>query len=198
MRLGQQTEHVWTADGADSADWEAAPGAGGGTTVVANPAGTDGDDLTRVSIAGTNYVIPEGGGVGSGPETLFDNHPTFVQIGILASNVTSTITSLTLAALPTETVVVTDFLLIENEVIDISVVNGAVISGSRGQRGTLEFVHLAGTPVYLLTTTNGGLGRTLTTRTWAYGSSHQNAFDLGKVLAAADDDGKRMLNRSRV
>ena len=33
-----------------------------GTTVVANPTGTDGDDLTRVSIAGTNYVIPEGGG----------------------------------------------------------------------------------------------------------------------------------------
>ena len=124
---------------------------------------------------------------------MFDNHPTFVQIGTLASNVTSTITSITLAALPTETVAITDFLLIENEVIDISVVNGAVISGSRGARGTLEFVHLAGTPVYLLTTANGGLGRTLTTRTWAYGGSHQNAFDLGKVLAAADDDGKPCL-----
>ena len=124
---------------------------------------------------------------------MFDNHPTFVEIGTLASNITSTITSLTLAALPTETVAITDYLLIESEVIDISVVNGAIISGSRGQRGTLEFAHLAGTPVYLLTTTNGGLGRTLTTRTWAYGSSHQNAFDLGKALAAADDDGKECL-----
>ena len=59
--------------------------------------------------------------------------------------------------------------------------------------GRLNSVHLAGTPVYLLTTTNGGLGRTLTTRTWAYGSSHQNAFDLGKALAAADDDGKECI-----
>ena len=62
-----------------------------------------------------------GGGGGSGPETLFDNHPTLVQIGTLASNLTSTVTSLTLAALPTETVAITDFLLIESEVIDLSV-----------------------------------------------------------------------------
>ena len=74
--------------------------------------------------------------------------------------------------------------------IDLSVVNGAVLSGQRGQRGTLGAVHLAGTPVYLLTTTNGGLGRTITTRSWLYGSANQNAVDLGKVLAAADDDGK--------
>ena len=134
-----------------------------------------------------------GGGGGTDPETLFDNHPTFVEIGTLASNITSTITSLTLAAIPTETVAITDFLLVHNEVIDISVVNGAVISGSRGARGTLEAVHLAGTPVYLLTTSNGGLGRTLTTRTWAYGTSHDNAFDLGKVLTEADDDGKECL-----
>ena len=38
-------------------------GAGsGGTTVSANPSGTDGDDLTRVAIAGTNYNIPGGSG----------------------------------------------------------------------------------------------------------------------------------------
>ena len=32
----------------------------GGDGVVANPAGTDGDDLTRVSIGGTNYIIAAG------------------------------------------------------------------------------------------------------------------------------------------
>ena len=43
-------------------------GAGsGGTTVVANPTGTDGDTLSRVAIAGTNYNLPEpmGGGLTS-------------------------------------------------------------------------------------------------------------------------------------
>ena len=30
----------------------------GGTTVTANPSGTDGDDLERIAIAGTNYNIP--------------------------------------------------------------------------------------------------------------------------------------------
>ena len=44
-----------------------------------------------------------------------------------------------------------------------------------------------------MTTTNGGLGRTITTRSWLYGSANQNAFDLGKALAAADDDGKACL-----
>ena len=58
-----------------------------------------------------------GGGTGSDPEILFDNHPTLVQIGTLASSLTTTVTSLTLAALPTETVVITDFLLIDSEVI---------------------------------------------------------------------------------
>ena len=37
-------------------------GGGGGTTVVANPTGTDGDNLNRISIGGTNYVIVGGGG----------------------------------------------------------------------------------------------------------------------------------------
>ena len=36
-------------------------GAGGGTTVEANPAGTDGDDLTRLAVDGTNYNVPSGG-----------------------------------------------------------------------------------------------------------------------------------------
>ena len=40
----------------------------GGTIVTANPTGTDGDDLTRIAIDGTNYVIPAGGG------TAFDIH----------------------------------------------------------------------------------------------------------------------------
>ena len=156
---------------------------------ISSGSATDGQVITADGSGNSAWedAAAGGGGAGSDPETLFDNHPTFVEIGTLASNITSTITSITLAAVPTETVAVTDFLLIENEVIDISVVNGAVISGSRGARGTLESVHLAGTPVYLLTTTNGGLGRTLTTRTWAYGSSHQNAFDLGKALAEVDD-----------
>ena len=37
-------------------------GTGTGTTVTANPSGTDGDDLTRLSIGGTNYNIAGGGG----------------------------------------------------------------------------------------------------------------------------------------
>ena len=32
----------------------------GGTTVGANPAGTDGDPLTRIAVAGRNYYIPQG------------------------------------------------------------------------------------------------------------------------------------------
>ena len=134
-----------------------------------------------------------GGGGGSDPETLFDNHPTLVQIGTLSANLTSTPTSLTLAALPTETVNTTDFLLIDSEVIDLSIVNGLTLSGIRGQRGTDAAVHLGGAPVYLLTTANGGLGRTLTTRSWVYGGSNQNAFDLGKALDAAVDDDKECL-----
>ena len=38
---------------------------GGGTTVVANPGGSPSDDLTTVTIAGTDYAIPGGGGGGS-------------------------------------------------------------------------------------------------------------------------------------
>ena len=41
-------------------------GGGGGTTVVANPAGTDGTDLTRIAIGGTNYNIAGGSGGGGG------------------------------------------------------------------------------------------------------------------------------------
>ena len=105
-----------------------------GTTVAANPTGTDGDDLTRIAIDGTNYVIPEGGGVGGGgsdPEVLFDNHPTLVQIGVLNANMASALQTVTLAAAPTETVSIDDFLLIDSEVFDIASVNGANITGSR-------------------------------------------------------------------
>ena len=51
-----------TGTEASRSDHVHAGAAASGTNVVANPTGTDGDDLTRVSIAGTNYVIPEGGG----------------------------------------------------------------------------------------------------------------------------------------
>ena len=60
-------------------------GAGGGTTVAANPTGTDGDDLTRLAIAGTNYNIP-GGGSGAitlTPETAADKN--FSQTTALGS-----------------------------------------------------------------------------------------------------------------
>ena len=157
-------------------------------------AATDGQVMKADGSGGTDWEDESGGdgggGGGADPETLFDNHPTLVEIGTLASNLTSTVTSLTLAALPTETPTTADFLLIDGEVIDLSVVNGAVLSGTRGQRGTDGAVHLAGTPVYLLTVANGGLGSTLTTRSWVYGGSNQNAFDLGKVLTEAADDGK--------
>ena len=50
--------HVWTADGADGADWEAAPGAGGGTTVVANPTGFSSlTVLHEMSIGGVTYSM---------------------------------------------------------------------------------------------------------------------------------------------
>ena len=57
------TADAGTGDEASRDDHVHAGDAASGTLVVANPAGTDGDDLDRVSIAGTNYVIPEGGGV---------------------------------------------------------------------------------------------------------------------------------------
>lgn len=40
------------------ADLPSGGGGGSGTTVVANPAGTDGVDLTRLGVGGVNYVIP--------------------------------------------------------------------------------------------------------------------------------------------
>lgn len=40
----------------------------GKSTVYANPSGSDGDDLTRISIDGTNYKIPSGGG--SSPKVI--------------------------------------------------------------------------------------------------------------------------------
>lgn len=40
------------------------------STVSANPSGDDGDDLTRISINGTNYKIPSGGGGGSSPKVI--------------------------------------------------------------------------------------------------------------------------------
>ena len=161
---------------------------------ISSGAATDGQVATADGAGGTAWEdAAAGGGAGTDPETLFDNHPTLVQIGTLSANLASTPTSLTLAALPTETVNTADFLLINSEVIDLSIVNGLTLSGIRGQRGTDAAVHLGGTPVYLLTTANGGLGRTLTTRSWVYGGSNQNAFDLGKALTEAADDGKECI-----
>ena len=45
-------------------------GQGGGTQVAANPAGSDGDDLTRIAIGGTNYNIAGGTGGGGGDVQL--------------------------------------------------------------------------------------------------------------------------------
>ena len=73
---------------------------------------------------------------------LFDNHPDFVEIGTLSGNLSAASVTVTLAAVPTETVDIADFLLINNEVIDVSFVNGAVISGARGTRGTDGTIHL--------------------------------------------------------
>ena len=41
-------------------DFKDAVADGGGTTVTANPSGTDGDDLTRIAISGTNYNLSSG------------------------------------------------------------------------------------------------------------------------------------------
>ena len=119
------------------------------------------------------------------PETLFDNSSaTFVEIGTLASNITyyhnqhyaggGANGNSSRHRFPADRKRSDRYLCCKR---------GCHLVVIRGARGTLESVHLAGTPVYLLTTTNGGLGRTLTTRTWAYGSSHQNALlILGKAL----------------
>ena len=42
-------------------------GGGGGTIVAANPSGSDGSDLTRIAIGGTNWVIPAGADGAPGP-----------------------------------------------------------------------------------------------------------------------------------
>ena len=45
-----------------------------GSDVLANPTGTDGDDLTRIRISGTNYNLAAGGGGGGGgSETLYED-----------------------------------------------------------------------------------------------------------------------------
>ena len=49
-----------------------APSGGGGTAVVANPAGTDGSDLNRVTIGGVNYNIGGGGGGGASQSGWLD------------------------------------------------------------------------------------------------------------------------------
>ena len=48
------------AEGADLVATAVLPAGGSGSTVVANPAGTDGDDLTRIDIDGVNYNVAGG------------------------------------------------------------------------------------------------------------------------------------------
>ncbi len=52
-----------TAPSTDTTNWETVTA--GGTEVIANPTGSDGTDLTRVTIDGTNYNLA-GGGEGAG------------------------------------------------------------------------------------------------------------------------------------
>ncbi len=59
---------------------------GSGTQVAANPAGSDGDDLTRITIGGTNYNIPSGGGSSGGGGgavqlTIIGSRYTFAAAG---------------------------------------------------------------------------------------------------------------------
>ena len=78
------------------ADLESQPGTKGdpgedGTVVVANPAGDDGEDLTRITIDGTNYNIPGDGTsqpvvIGEGGLEEVATHPSGTVIG----NVTRT------------------------------------------------------------------------------------------------------------
>ena len=161
---------------------------------IGSGAATDGQVITADGAGGSAWedaAAGGGGGGGGAPETLYDNHPTLVQVGTLNANLTSATTSFALAAAPSETVTAADFLLIDSEVLDVAGdVSASTISATRGQRGTTGAVHLAGTPVYLLTAANGGLGRTITTRSWVYGNSNLNVFDLGKALTEVVDDGK--------
>ena len=83
---------VLTATGTMAGQYEfSAPtgGGGGGTPVTANPSGTDGDDLTRIAIAGTNYVVAVptswsyriGTTIVPSGTTLADAHITYHQSG---------------------------------------------------------------------------------------------------------------------
>ena len=53
--------NVWVRSGGLSRNLS---DAGGGTIVVANPSGSSGSDLARITIDGTNYNIPSGSGSG--------------------------------------------------------------------------------------------------------------------------------------
>ena len=66
------TARVDTGETPPHADWiQVGPvGSGGGTTVEANPSGTDGDNLERIAIDGTNYNVASGDAVGVVKTTL--------------------------------------------------------------------------------------------------------------------------------
>ena len=72
-----ETPSTITADGCvagnaagDALEFVTCGSGGGGTDVVANPGGSPSDDLTTVTIAGTDYAIPGGGGGGGTPVTV--------------------------------------------------------------------------------------------------------------------------------
>ena len=76
------------------AGMDGAPGADGsdgtGTVVAANPSGTDGDDLNRIAIGGSNYNVAGSGG-GATPTA------TVVQLGTMTNAFHNTARAITLA-----------------------------------------------------------------------------------------------------
>ena len=80
---GSRDNKIPKFDG-DTLGWEV--DAGGGTTVVANPAGTDGSDLTRIAIGGTNYNLAAGSGSGSGSGGGFE---VIGEVSSFSSDMTS-------------------------------------------------------------------------------------------------------------
>ena len=79
---------TWIADHAGAGE-EFIHLTAGGTDVEANPSGTDGDDLERIAIDGTNYQIPAGGAGGAGltGASIGDSIGTYVRSSAFTQNI---------------------------------------------------------------------------------------------------------------
>ena len=154
---------------------------------------TDTDLQAALStIDGLSLGSGSGSGSGSGTEDLLDEVVADgdpVVIGTTAGVTTSTVASFQLTAQATSTVVIGDFLQLNDEIALVTLVsnNQRTFTVTRGVFGTDAATHADATSVSLLQI---GAGRNINIQTWVYDSStNQNVFDLGRGLTDDDDDG---------